>query len=159
MYGYNNFNVPHTRGDEPRHRRNNEPVRHVPHTRGDEPSLSTANRLILRCSPHISTKTKWYIGLAPSRVLDVQQRYPLSAIHNSLFTIYYLLSTTYHPPFTQKSHSLRGFGLKRKIVPDLRTGDAGIELFCYNSKLNWHIKEEKTEWVKLKLSQRKKPQA
>jgi len=49
--------------------------------------------------------------------------------------------------------------LKRKIVPDLRTGDAGIELFCYNAKLNWHIKEEKTEWVKLKLSQRKKPQA
>jgi hypothetical protein len=74
-----------------------------------------------------------------------------TTIHHQPSTIYYQLSAIPHPPCA-------GLDGNVKSAPILRTGDAGIELFCYNAKLNWHIKEEKTEWVKLKLSQRKKPQ-
>ena len=69
----------------------------------------------------------------------------LSTIHHQPSTIYYQLSTIPHRPCADLDCSV-------KSAPVLRTGDAAIELFCYNANLNWHIKEEKTEWVKLKLS-------
>jgi len=86
-----------------------------------------------------------------------RQPAPLFTVHNPLFTIHYQLLTIHYLP--QKVVSSAGLDGNEKSVAFLRTGDAGIEFFCYNIDLNWHIKEEKTEWVKLKLSQRKKPQA